>query len=445
MNKTWSRTVHFRVNLLTKFFKSGFACALVLVLLSLPGISQGVPRHVYLTWQGDTSTTLTVNYQTLEEPQASAVRYDTRSRNGKIADYKYEATGTRHKIEGLEDGRTIHWVELKGLTPDTTYYFVAGDPKTGFTEERKFRTVAADEKKFRFVIGGDMGTGLTLPPLLQMAAREEPQFGVIGGDIAYANDRLTNYARWDAWLDAWGQNMVTPKGFTIPMVLAIGNHEVNSSVNAPTNSLFYLGYFAQEGQRSYASRKFGKDVVIYLLDSGHLVPHGPEQAAWLDAQLEADRGRLHRFAVYHVPLYPAFRPYEGSRSADGRNTWLPIFDKHHLTAAFEHHDHVFKRTKLLRNNQPDPNGTLYLGDGCWGMGARTVDKVRRWYEVKAAPLQHFWRVDISGERVEYRAIDKDGKIFDVYPPDAKGAREAEATFLSLTQPPVAAEPAVGGK
>src|SRR5205809_766295 len=82
-----------------------------LVLLWSPCPGQAAPRHVYLTWQHDTSTTITVNYQTMEEAGTSEVYYDTKSRNGRIGDYQFHATGTRHKIDGLEDGRTIHWVE----------------------------------------------------------------------------------------------------------------------------------------------------------------------------------------------------------------------------------------------------------------------------------------------------------------------------------------------
>jgi len=414
--------------------RSGFLL-ICFSLIWLTPLSQAAPRHVYLTWQGDTSTTITVNYQTMEEAETSAVYYDTKPRKEKISDYRFHATGTRHKIEGLEDGRTIHWAELTQLKPGNTYYFVAGDAKNGFTAERKFQTIPDGHQKLRFVDGGDMGTGQALPVLLQQAARQEPNFAVVGGDIAYANDVLTNYTRWDIWLDAWQQCMVTPKGYTIPMVLAIGNHEVRGgAARSLTNAAFYFRYFAQEHDRSYYSRKFGKNFAIYLLDTGHLTPHGGEQAAWVDAELEADRKFRHHFAVYHVPLYPAHRPYDGGGSVAGRNVWLPIFDKHRLTTAFEHHDHVFKRTKLLRNNQPDSHGTLYLGDGCWGMGARTVGNVRRWYEEKAASLQHFWLVDVSRSRVEYRAINKEGKIFDVYPAYARGAKAAEKVFLSLTQP-----------
>lgn len=417
-------------------------------LLSLVAMAvQAAPRHVYLTWQGDTSRTITVNYQTLEPTQASTVHYDTKPRNGRPSDYRYAATGSAHQIPGLADGRKIHWVELRKLTPGKTYYFVAGDPQHGYTAERKFRTMPADSRSLRFVIGGDMGVSSDVAALLQQAAKSSPAFGVVGGDIAYANDQQTNFSRWDAWLDHWETNMVTTAGFTIPMVLAIGNHEVRGgSATSPTNAQFYLRYFAQNGDRTYYSRTFGKNLALFLLDSGHLSRHEGEQAAWLDAELSALRKVPTRFAAYHVPLYPSVRAYDGAGSVAGRKAWLPIFDRHHLTAAFEHHDHAFKRTHLLRENKPDPGGTLYLGDGCWGMGARNVDAKRRWYEAKAASIQHFWCVDVDQWGAEYRAINKAGQIFDVYPPDAAGASEAEKVYESLPKPqPLESPKAAGSK
>ena len=268
----------------------------------------------------------------------------------------------------------------------------------------------------------------------------------MGGDIAYAGDLPTNYAKWDAWLDHWETNMVTPAGYTIPMVLAIGNHEVRGgTATSPTNAQFYLRYFAQNGERTYYSRTFGKNLALFLLDSGHLSPQGGEQSAWLDAELSVRNEVPTKFAVYHVPLYPSARAFESGGPVQGRQAWLPIFDKHHLTTAFEHHDHAFKRTQLLRENKPDPKGTLYLGDGCWGQSARKVDAQLRWYQVKSASLQHFWCVDVSPKRVEYRAVNKAGQVFDVYPPNAAGAQAAEKVYGSLTQPKTAeaSKPAAG--
>jgi acid phosphatase type 7 len=412
------------------------SAALALVFLAFGNLAvPAVPRHVYLTWQGDTSGTITVNYQTLTPADSSKVCYDTQPREGRSDEYRYTATGSSHQIPGLPDGRWIHWVELKGLKPGTTYYFAAGDPRNGFTRERQFRTIPSSSKQLRFVTGGDMGVSADVAILLKHAAKLSPAFGMVGGDIAYAGDLLTNYTKWDTWLDLWETNMVTPAGYTVPMVLAIGNHEVRAGAPVSReNARFYFGYFAQDGERSYYSRTFGKNLAMLVLDSGHISPQSGAQAAWLDAQLAAYRNVPHRMAVYHVPLYPCYRAFEGGDSVKQRQVWLPIFDKYHITAAFENHDHAFKRTHLLRANKPDPRGTLYLGDGDWGMGARKVDATLRWYEAKAASLQHFWCVDVSRSRVEYRAVNKAGQVFDVFPPDAAGAKEAGEVYESLTRP-----------
>ena len=406
--------------------------ALFVLLIALP--SSAAPRHVYLTWQGDTSHTITVNYQTLEPAETSTVYYDTQSRNGRPEAYRFTANGSAHQIPGLADGRKIHWVELRKLAPDQTYYFIAGDAQHGFTAERKFRTIPAGSQNLRFIIGGDIGTGSDVPELLEQAAKTSPAFGVVGGDLAYANDGLTNFFRWDMWLDNWETNMVTPGGLTIPMVLTIGNHEVRGGRStSPNDAQFYLRYFAQNGNRTYYTRTFGKNLALFLLDTGHLSRHGGEQAAWLNLNLHALHNVPTKFAVYHVPLYPSVRLYEEAGSAVGRKVWMPLFDQYRITAAFEHHDHAFKRTDLLRENKVDPHGTLYLGDGCFGMPARKVDEKQRWYEAKAASIQHFWCVDVSRDGAEYRAINKAGQIFDVYPPKAYGAAEADKIYESLAK------------
>jgi hypothetical protein len=301
----------------TTNFLAGFVFLIALAV-------HAAPRHVYLTWQGDTSRTMTINYQTLEPAETSTVYFDTKSGHGRTNAYQFAVTGASHQIPGLVDERKIHWVELSGLQPGETYYFIAGDSKTGFSREQKFRTVPAGPQKLRFVIGGDIGTSASVAPLLQQAAKTSPAFGAVGGDIAYANDALTNYQRWDAWLDLWETNMVTPSGYTIPMVLAIGNHEVRGTNYATATANFYFGYFAQNPVRSYYSRTFGENLVMFLLDSGHFRPHDGDQAVWLDAQLSAHASVPHKFAVYHVPLYTQLS-FRGRRRLGERPGNLAVY------------------------------------------------------------------------------------------------------------------------
>lgn len=392
------------------------------------------PRHVYLTFQReDPATAITVNYQMMTPSDVSEVFYDTQSpKTGNPTHYRFHAEGRRHTIKGLADGRSVHWVELTSLEPGATYHFIAGDAKGGYSAEMSFRTVPRDAAKFRFVTGGDMGAGEAPAKLIAEAAKLDPAFVLVGGDIAYTNGDLKNIAGEDAWFDNWVKNAVAPDGRTIPIALAIGNHEVKGGIGTKLDSApFYFGWFAQELGRSYFSRRFGANTVVLFLDSGHITPHAM-QAEWMRGALQGAAGIRHKFAIYHVPLYPAHRDYTGMGSAMGRRIWRPIFDEFGMETCFENHDHVYKRTKLLKGDQVDPSGTLYLGDGCFGKGGRTVDKERRWYEEKAAAIQHFWLVDIIGDRAEYRAVSTDGKVFDVYPPDAAGAADAEKTYQILT-------------
>jgi len=394
-------------------------------------------QHVYLTWQGDTSQTMTVNYQTKKRLQEPAVYYDTVPRGGIPCRYAYRATGASHQIAGLKDGRYIHTVELSGLSPGTTYYFAAAphdpvlanaDPEVPYscckvrhTEEfggglREFKFHTIPEKDpVRFVVGGDMGILPRAPLLLKRAAAQDPHFAVIGGDLAYANGKLRNAKMWDIWLRNWESAMVTPDGAMIPMVLAIGNHEINKDCEVPEDKApFYFGYFAQGG-RSYFSRTFGHNTVLFILDSGHITQHGGEQAAWLASELDRFRNMPNKVAVYHVPLYPSHRPFDYAGSAAGRAYWLPLFDSHGIDIAFEHHDHTYKRTKPLRNGQVDPAGTVYLGDGCMGMPARNADNRGAWYLDDAGGIPHFWVVDLAAEGILCRAVNVHGEVFDRYP------------------------------
>ncbi len=422
------------MNIYTQAFTM-FWASFVGLIISSTLRANDEPEALHLTWQNDTSTTMTVNFITSSPISQSEVLYDVVSRQSDAAAYGSKANGESHFIKGLESGPQVHWVELTGLDPGQTYYFVAGSPESGYSRERKFRTIPRDGSPLRFVTGGDMGVGDEVPELLRHAAAREPDFAVIGGDIAYGNGKLENLDRWNDWTKHWTEGMVTPEGFTVPVGLAIGNHEVDGSYGGTKDDApFYFGLFAQESERSYFRRKFGKNLVFYFLDSGHITSH-ESQRDWLEERLTGDRKIRHRMAVYHVPQYPGHRAYEGDRSTEGRLFWGPIFDKHGIRVAFENHDHVFKRSHLIRGGKiaEDGEGVIYLGDGAWGQGPRAISVSPRWYLDKVSSTLHFWSVEVRRKEVVYRAVDKEGREFDVYPESAEGALEAEEYFATLKQ------------
>jgi hypothetical protein len=98
-----------------------------------------------------------------------------------------------------------------------------------------------------------------------------------------------------------------------------------------------------------------------------------------------------------------------------RTHWIPHFERHGVTAVFEHDHHTYKRThRLLGHKRDDENGLLYLGDGAWGVRTREVPRAADvWYLAKAEPIRHVFHVTLqpSGQ-AQINAINDRGEIFD---------------------------------
>jgi len=375
-----------------------------------PSVADKIFNRPYITWQNDPCTTATITWQSAEAPKQVLVRFDTEKREGKVRKYAKEAEGRSWTIPCLP-GRSINSVELTGLTPGTRYYFVLAEKKSGETTEHSFKTIPNDGSPLRFVAGGDQNWGPVARKLCELAGREAPMFTVIGGDLAYANGDPKNIRAWDNWFKNWMDGQVTPDGLIVPMVLAIGNHETNKLEGGPeVRAPFYTGFFPQGG-KTYFSLRFGPLLHLIALDSGHIVPHA-EQTAWFKEVVAKNADAKYHIPTYHVPFFPSHREFEGGLSVAGREQWMPIVDEMRAPIAFEHHDHTFKRSYPIRNGEKADDGTVYLGDGCMGVGPREILDPLPWYLEKASSTAHIWVVDMADGRIACRAIDKDGKEFD---------------------------------
>jgi hypothetical protein len=323
----------------------------------------------------------------------------------------HTASGSHHPMPHSD--RIVHVVELTGLKPGTDYRFRFSENSGEFT----FRTIPQNSREpIRFVVGGD-----TMDPLdmldesfeetSRLAAKQDPMFAVIGGDIAYANGEPGLVGRWYNWLATWKKLMVTSDGRLVPFVVAIGNHEVQGGFNqTPEKAPYFYSLFALPNKRSYRVLDFGRYLSLVLLDSGHTHPIDSEQTDWLRQRLAGRQDVPHLFAVYHVPAYPSVRGFNNGVSAKIREHWVPLFEQFGVDVAFEHHDHVYKRTHPIRAEKIDPGGVLYLGDGGWGVIPRKPRD--RWYLAKEASKQHFILVTINGQNRSFLAIDSEGQIFD---------------------------------
>jgi acid phosphatase type 7 len=170
------------------------------------------------------------------------------------------------------------------------------------------------------------------------------------------------------------------------------------------------------GKPGYNVLDFAGYMSIFILDSDHTNPIGGKQAAWLAKTLQEHQNVPHKFALYHVPAYPSVHRLSQDVSAQIRKFWVPSFDAFHLTAAFENHEHSYKRSHLLRGDAIAEDGVLYIGDGGWG-----VDHPRKprrtgenWYLAKAISSRNFIVVDVAKDRQTVYAVNDKGEVIDSF-------------------------------
>ncbi len=370
------------------------------------------PPALYLCWQHDPSTTMTVQWHTTNANPQTELQFK------RIDAVNWQkATGTQQPMPFSE--RIIHTVELTRLQPETYYLFRFGEN----SKEYKFLTMQTELKKpVRFIAGGDAYHQRDwLDQMNTLAAKQDPAFVVIGGDLAYANNKDSkeeNVQRWYDYFDSWKKLAIAPDGRLIPLFVTIGNHETKGFWDQPQeNAKGFYALFAMPGKQGYNNIDFGNYMSLLLLDSQHTRPVAGAQSEWLEKTLSARKSIPHLFPVYHIPGYPAARPFDtgenGHISTAIRETWSPIFEKNGVKISFENHDHAYKRTHPIRNGKVDPEGVTYLGDGAWGVRLRETHPLdTTWYLAKAGGIRHFYLVTLYSDQRHITAINSEGQIFD---------------------------------
>jgi acid phosphatase type 7 len=395
------------------------------------------PIALYLTWQQDPTTTMTVDWHDTLHTRNQILQY----RELDAANTEWSEV-TPSEIPFPFSRRTIYRAEVTGLQPATEYEFRFG----GDSRSYRFRTMPTHlQEPLRIAIGGD---SMHRKDWMEQVARESMRFdldfAIIGGDMAYEdglppdrqprNSPLGNLM-YD-WFDAYKNTFVTETGRVIPMLVIPGNHEVNGSywfgddrrpelppyqqtdeIRALIAPYFYAA-FAMPGQPGYNVLDFSDYMSLILLDTDHSNPIEGVQTEWLRERLAERTTIPHVFPVYHVPGWPSVRDMNGSVQTRVRNLWVPLFEQYGIELAFENHDHAYKRTHPLRNGQVAADGIIYMGDGAWGVHVRepfSGQEHEAWYIAEALAERHFILLTLQGTQRHMVVINEDGEIIDEIP------------------------------
>ncbi len=364
------------------------------------------PSTLFLTWQRDPTTTMTVQWvgargETADTAVSYApVKVDTVGRwPSRPADVRpYPMTDLK-----------VFRAELTGLSPGTDYQFRIGKSSPLY----RFCTMPAKATDpIHFISGGDCGVNAHAVANNVQAARQDPMFAVVGGDLGYDNGRSVETSL--AFIRNYSKHMIGRDGRLIPVVTCIGNHEVDGGyrqtrAKAPFFYALFDGLFPETG---YASLDFGDYLSLVLLDTGHTSNISGAQTDWLEKTLKARADHPHVLVVNHVPSFPSYRPADKAGSGS-RKHWVPLFEKYRVPVVLEHHDHTFKRTKPLLDGRAHENGVLYLGDGSWGRIRTPHTPEQLSYLANSSRDYHLSLHRIQGEERFHLALDEFGRVMDV--------------------------------
>jgi hypothetical protein len=366
------------------------------------------PPTLFLTWHQDPTTSMVVQWIGPDAPSSDTIAYAT-------VDTPLWQTARPILKPFPNTDLKVYRCELTGLKPATEYQFTIGKDARAL----RFRTMpqkATDT--FQWVSGGDAGVDVHAVNTNRIAAKQEPYFALIAGDLAYDNGRSPK--TFIKYLENYRSTMIDKHGRLIPMVSCIGNHEVDGGYQGTRErSPQYLSVF--DGlfkDTTYGVLDIGDFFSLVLLDTDHIAPIEGEQTNWLEATLRERQDRSHLIVANHVPAYPSYRSDQGSKEKTGtgemnRKHWCPLFEKYNVDVVLEHHDHTFKRTHPLKNGLVDKHGVLYLGDGSWGKLRAPKTPAERPYLAAVSQSYHMTVHRMEGEQRFHVALDEDGKLADV--------------------------------
>ncbi len=367
------------------------------------------PSTLFLTWQRDPTTTMTVQWI-----GARGETRDTTISYSAAALGPWQSQATSCKPYPMTDLKVFR-AELTGLTAGTDYWFRIGKESPHY----RFRTMPARATDtIHFISGGDCGVNAhTIANNIQ-AARQDPMFAVVGGDLGYDNGRSVAISL--AFVRNYSKHMIGRDGRLIPLVACIGNHEVDGGYNKPRARapFFYALFDGLYPETGFATLDFGDYLSLVLLDTGHTTPIAGAQTDWLEKTLRARADHPNVVVVNHVPAYPSYRKADGSKGKPGtgegnRKHWVPLFEKYRVPVVLEHHDHTFKRTKPLLDGRDHANGVLYLGDGSWGRLRNPQKPDSLSYLAASSRDYHLSLHRLQGEERFHLALDEFGRVMDV--------------------------------
>jgi len=391
--------------------------AFLLVGLALP-VRAAITKGPYL--QNPSPTAVTVQWET-DEPGEAVVRFRPAAEGyrGPVQ----TAAGKLHEkvvmdVAPRSPGASapafhLYRARLENLAPNTEYRYwvennVAGRGAVA-SEPRMFRTWPAKAERVTFIAYGDSRSN---PSAHRSVARHfnrhSPDFVLHTGDCVSSGHV---YPQWSPEFFAPLADVLD----RVPIFIARGNHE-GKAENV-------LRLFDLPGGRTWYSFDYGP-VHVVVLDS---YEQGQAVLDWLEKDLAGSTAPW-KIAVYHEPTFNL----GGHRSAAGRTTFLPLFEKYGVDVVLVGHSHLYERFRPLRRaGVAGARPITFITTG--GGGAPLYEIADHPLLARVLRAYHYCVFTADAERLSLKAFTDEDRELDAFTVSKKDGRYDEV-YLAEARP-----------
>ncbi len=386
----------------------------------------------YLSWTDDPSTTMTITWETyISDP---IPKFEWGKNPSKLTETAIVG-GTNHH----------HTVTLKGLLPDTKYYYRIPD---FLDEPTSFKTAPEQGSRtpFTFLFYGDSREGDPSSPDREhaeiiglMEEEKNVRFVLQAGDIA------NNYN--DNHLEQWDYNFFIIRNISksIPYMPVAGNHDWWTKDKVPATGQDFLNFYElptdgpDHDETSYYFDCGNVFVLVIGYDQQELAApenYDSEYVRWVRSTLiDAKSSGLYDwiFVMFHKPPF-SMRIKNGHIEEPEYKVryWHPIFMECGVDFVLNGHNHHYERT-LMGYSISDigTHNITYIVSGAGGGGAHLHGIELSVYDSQSEnvnDLNYYGRTLVAVEKYHYNRISIDGTSLRLTTIDETGFIIDECTF-----------------
>ncbi|MET4896914.1 metallophosphoesterase family protein [Sphingomonadaceae bacterium jetA1] len=398
----------------------------------------GLPDRIVLTPGADASTGMAVTWRTDLRETDAAAQIAPSIGSSAIEMRARDVHGTTKPVADHGGAGLYHAVRFTGLMPGKPYVYRLRGAE-GWSEWLQFRTADRGATgSVRLLYLGDVQNHILAKAsrtIRSALLRAAPDLVLHAGDMTEtASDR-----EWGEWVAAGGFAYAM-----VPQLPAAGNHEYLRDADGQRRRLgpLWSAQFALPENGVAAGAAHGTSYYVDYHGARIVALDGTAalgldalaaQAEWLDRVL-ADSPARWKIVLQHQPVYSC------SRKTDAEpllSAWVPIFRKRRVDLVLQGHDHCYSRISESRGKTRRKAGRMtkitagpvYLVSvagpkmyALTGRKAPTPDQI-------AADTQLYQTIDLTADRLSYRAYTATGDLYDSFDLD----RAADGT-TQLSQP-----------